>query len=76
MGELVSRLLQKNKWKLKEGATEKQADAADKEQNIQTYEQWNENLAKKFNVMYKVYKKFQQRFMKEEEKEIEADGEE
>lgn len=58
VGELVSRLLQKNKWKLKEGAQEKAGDP-DKEQAIQSYEQWNENLAKKFNVMFKVYKKFQ-----------------
>jgi len=67
----VSRLLQKNKWKLKEGAVtaaDKSADNDAGPQNSQSYEQWNENLAKKFNVMYKNYKKFQLRFMKEEEK--------
>ena len=37
VGELVSRLLMKNKWKLKEGAQEK-ANDPDKEQTIQSYE--------------------------------------
>ena len=79
VGELVSRLLQKNKWKLKEVASAP-ADkgAAENEpahNNLQSYEQWNENLAKKFNVMYKNYKKFQLRFMKEAgEMEAKAEG--
>ena len=56
----------KNKWKLKVGeiAQEKHKDEEDNGPSL-SYEQWNENLAKKFNVMYKSYKKFQQRFMKE-----------
>jgi hypothetical protein len=67
VGELVSRLLMKNKWKLKAGDPphEKQKDDEESGPSL-NYEQWNENLAKKFNVMYKSYKKFQQRFMKEE----------
>lgn len=67
VGELVSRLLMKNKWKLKAGDTGQQ-DKGNEEEGAPpalNYEQWNENLAKKFNVMYKSYKKFQQRFMKE-----------
>ena len=67
VGELVSRLLMKNKWKLKAGEAthEKQKDDEDNGPSL-NYEQWNENLAKKFNVMYKSYKKFQQRFMKDD----------
>ena len=67
VGELVSRLLMKNKWKLKAGETapEKQKDDEEGAPSL-NYEQLNENLAKKFNVMYKSYKKFQTRFMKEE----------
>jgi hypothetical protein len=57
----------KNKWKLKPGETvnEKPKDDEDNGPSL-SYEQWNENLAKKFNVMYKSYIKFKQRFMKEE----------
>jgi hypothetical protein len=49
----------KNKWKLKPGETaqEKIKDEEEGGQG-QNYDQWNENLAKKFNVMYKSYKKF------------------
>lgn len=49
----------KNKWKLKAGETaqEKNKEEEDSGPSL-NYEQWNENLAKKFNVMYKSYKKF------------------
>ena len=51
VGELVSRLLQKNKWKPRN---------FDEEELYFTmpYDQWNENLAKKFSSMFKNYKKF------------------
>lgn len=53
MGELVARLLQKNKWK------PKALDQEDSEPFATKYEVWNETLAKKFAVMFKNYKKFE-----------------
>ena len=66
VGEIVSRLLMKNKWKYKESDREKD-EAEDAQAQIQNYEQWNESLAKKFNVWYKNYIKFRQRFLRDRE---------
>lgn len=67
VGELVTRLLQKNKWKLKAGDNVGKHGAVDEEEDKTqlSYEQWNENLAKKFNVLFKSYQKFKLRFLKD-----------
>ena len=71
----MTRLLQKNKWKLKEtdvakgkGAAEAFADD-DKPVQSESYDKWNEALAKKFAVMYKKYHKFRMSVMKNENDE-------
>jgi hypothetical protein len=56
VGELVSRLLQKSKWRPRTVEDEEAYFAV-------SYEQWNETLAKKFAAMYKNYKKFQLKYL-------------
>lgn len=70
----MTRLLQKNKWKLKDTdiSKGKGGDAYDDDRQAvqsQSYEQWNEALAKKFAVMYKKYLKFRMSVMKNENDE-------
>ena len=76
VGDIVTRLLQKIKWKLKDadvskgkGAVDAYADEDRQAVQSQSYDQWNEALAKKFAVMYKKYLKFRQGFMKHENEE-------
>ena len=73
VGELVIRLIQRSKVKVKEGAKGNGDEGSDLPVVTQTYEQWNENLAKKFSAMYKTYLKFKQKHLKEEGKQIESD---
>ena len=67
VGDIVTRLLQKIKWKLKDadvskgkGAADAYADEDRQAVQSQSYDQWNEALAKKFAVMYKKYLKFKE----------------
>ena len=60
VGVLVTRLLQKNKWKFQ--AQKDEDDTAPIA--TQSYDAWNEALGKKFSVMFKNHMKFKQRFLK------------
>jgi hypothetical protein len=52
VGELISRLLQKTKWRPRQYEEDEPIIAT-------SYEVWNTNLAKKFQSMFKNYKKYE-----------------